>query len=548
MPYGMDIYEYNEERDGQYCWLSGLQWAWPPWAPLLFQDWMMSQPALGEWAGYEAWSVPGTHGWDVRVKDGLMYITVLLTDDEEKKQRESIFRERTAKVIEDPFGLWESAKPKFKQTVDQLHPFDVEKANNAELAIHICDCCDWARRMAQLHMYVMAGLGGLTFLFRDMLWELTKIAPSDIRFAKLMSGYDNMLYRANKGLGELTTSAMDLGLRDVFDKIDPAEVPAKLEESDKGREWLKQFNEYLKIYGMRPMVWGISAPTWLEKPATPIIEIRRMMDIGGIHAPDFQRERLVKEREEMEKEVIGMVPAEKQSLFAKMMKCAQAWGYFQEDHVYYCEFSVFALLRRVAIEAGKRLVKAGVLDEPEDAIYLFHQELAMALEVGNRCGARDIMKKRKEEYQGYLKITDHPIMLGDPSMFGKMVQADPILAIGISAPVAKPEEVGATLVGAGGAPGEAEGIARVIMSIDELDQVQTGEILVTPFTAPQWTPIFSIVKAVVTDMGGALSHTVIVGREYGMPVVAGTMEATTKIKTGQRIKVDGNLLRVYVLD
>jgi len=548
MPYGMDIYEYNEERDGKYCWISGAQWAWPPWAPLLFQDWMMSQPALGEWAGYEAWAVPGTHGWDVRTKDGLMYITVLLTDEEERKQRESIFMDKAALVIEDPFGFWESARPKFKENVDRLHPFDVEKASNAELAIHVCDCCDWGRSMAQLHMYVMSVLGGLTFLFRDMLWELTKIDPSDLRFGKLMSGYDNILYHANKGLGELATSAMDLGLKEVFDTLNPDDVPAKLEESDKGKEWLNQFNEYLKIYGMRPTLWGISGPTWLEKPAIPIIDIKRMMDIGGIHAPDLQRERLVKEREKMEKEVISMVPSEKQALFAKMMKCAQAWGYFQEDHVYYCEFSVFACLRRAAIEAGKRLVEGGVFDEPEDAIYLFRQELAMALEVGNRCGARDIMQKRKEEYQGYLKITDHPMMLGNPSMFDKMVRADPIIAIGMSAPVAKPEEVGATLVGAAGAPGEAEGTARVIMSIDELDKVQTGDILVTPFTAPAWIPVFSIVKAVVTDMGGGLSHTVIVGREYGMPVVAGTMEATQKIKTGQKIKVDGNTLRVYVLD
>jgi pyruvate,water dikinase len=546
--YGIDIYDYNEERDGKYCWVSGDLWAWPPWAPLMFLDWAMGAVQLDGWASYEAWSIPSSRGYDARYKNGHVYMTSLTTDEEERKQREPIFMAKTAKVMEDPFGFWDSAKPEFKQTIDRLHPFDVEKASDAELAYHVVHCCAWTRRQAELHFHIMSALGGLTLLFRDMLFELTKIAPSDVKFSKLMSGFDNMLYHANKGLGELATHAMELGLRNIFDTLDPAKVPAELEKSDKGREWLKQFKEYLKVYGIRPLSHGISAPIWLEKPEIPLLEVKRMMDIGGVHAPDFQRERLVKEREEAEKEVLAMVPAEKRELLGKLMKCAQAWGYFQEDHVYYCEFSAFGLLRRVAIEAGKRLVKAKVFDEPEDAIYLFRHELVEALGVKNRCGARDIMKKRKEEYQGYLKMGEAPMVIGDASKFVEMVRGDPVLAIGISAPIAKPEEVGATVVGAAGAPGVVEGIARVIMSVHELDQIQTGEILVTLSTSPEWVPVFSIVKAVVADLGGPLAHAVIVSREYGMPAVVGTMEATKKIKTGQRIKVDGNTLRVYVLD
>ena len=548
MFYGLEIYDYNEARDSQYCWISAAQWAWPPWAPLMLPDWLMGQSTLGQWSGYEAWSVPSTRGWIIRVIDGLYYLSIILTDEKEKKEREPVFRARIEKILDNPFGLWESEKPKLKEYVDRLHPFDVKKASDAELAVHVCDCCDWELRMAIIHSYVMAGLGAVTFLFRDKLWEYTKIAPSDVKFSKLMSGFDNMLYHTNKDIAELGTSAVKLGFKNAFENEDPEKLPSILEKSEKGRTWLKQFNKFLDVWGMRPTTHGISSPTWIEKPSIPLQEIKRSMSVEGIHAPDRERKRLVKEREELEKEIVGMAPEKEQAYFRKLMKGAQAWGQFQEDHVYYCEFSAFSLLRRVAIEAGERLVKAGVFDEPEDAIYLFRDELVTALHAKNRYNIRDIMEKRKAEYQGYLKRVDLPMLVGNPAQFEESVHADPILAIGISAPIAEPEEVGATVVGAAGAPGVTEGTARVIMSINELDQVKPGEILVTLFTSPEWIPVFSVVKGLVTDFGGALSHTVIVSREYGIPAVVGTMAATAKIKTGQRIRVDGNQLKVNIVD
>jgi pyruvate,water dikinase len=86
------------------------------------------------------------------------------------------------------------------------------------------------------------------------------------------------------------------------------------------------------------------------------------------------------------------------------------------------------------------------------------------------------------------------------------------------------------------------------MSQTEIPEFKAGEILVTTESASAWTPLFGIAKAVITDMGGYLSHAAIVGREFGLPVIAGTMEATKKIKTGMRLRVDGDLGVVYILD
>jgi len=113
-------------------------------------------------------------------------------------------------------------------------------------------------------------------------------------------------------------------------------------------------------------------------------------------------------------------------------------------------------------------------------------------------------------------------------------------------PIVKPE-LKADLYGTASAPGVIEGTARVVFSQGQFSEVQPGDILVAPVTTPYWTPLFGIIKGVVTDYGGAMSHSVVVGREYGLPVVAGTVEATSKIKTGQKIKVDGDMGAVYIL-
>jgi pyruvate,water dikinase len=104
------------------------------------------------------------------------------------------------------------------------------------------------------------------------------------------------------------------------------------------------------------------------------------------------------------------------------------------------------------------------------------------------------------------------------------------------------------LHGIAASPGRAEGLARVITSVGELDQVQAGEILVCPITAPSWAPVFATIAGAVSDIGGIMSHAAIVSREYGLPAVVGTGFGTKRIRTGQRVRVDGEAGTVTLLD
>ena len=104
------------------------------------------------------------------------------------------------------------------------------------------------------------------------------------------------------------------------------------------------------------------------------------------------------------------------------------------------------------------------------------------------------------------------------------------------------------LSGFAASPGIAEGPARVIMSADGISDLRDGEVLVAPLTAPSWAPVFGKIAATVTDVGGIMSHAAIVCREYGLPAVTGTAFGTKTIKTGQRLRVDGNAGTVTIID
>ena len=163
-----------------------------------------------------------------------------------------------------------------------------------------------------------------------------------------------------------------------------------------------------------------------------------------------------------------------------------------------------------------------------------------------RINLRPYVERRKKNYLKNLEIEPEPFY-GDIDKAQEVLRSDPTLTVSAQIPLVR-EELKADLYGASGAPGHAEGMARVIMDFDQLDQVQPGEILVAPGTSAPWTVAFSVIKALVTDGGGALSHPVIMAREFGIPCVSGCGNATQKVKTGQKIRVDGDRGIVFFLD
>jgi phosphohistidine swiveling domain-containing protein len=213
-----------------------------------------------------------------------------------------------------------------------------------------------------------------------------------------------------------------------------------------------------------------------------------------------------------------------------------------------------ALMRRPALGIARRLASAGAIDSPEDIFFLVPEDIRKTAINPDQFNLRPIVASRRAEWQEWCRTPNPPVILKegfdmDQAMAVLVKSNDPIalkVVVG-SMPVVRPE-LKADLHGTCGSPGTAEGPARVIMSEDELADVQPGEILVAATTSPSWTPVFSFIKGVIVDRGASLSHAAIVGREYGIPVLMNVFVGTQKIKTGQRIRMDANMGALFILD
>ena len=166
---------------------------------------------------------------------------------------------------------------------------------------------------------------------------------------------------------------------------------------------------------------------------------------------------------------------------------------------------------------------------------------------------RYIVNRRRAEWEEWKREDAPPVITTragiEDAVMNDLIPSGDVVALKIvmgEMPEVRPE-LKADLYGMRGSPGVAEGPARVIMSLEQVHEIQPGEILVTPTTSSSWTPVFSLIKGVVVDRGGTPSHGAIVAREYGIPAVVNTFQGLAKIKTGNRIKVDGNEGVVYIL-
>jgi phosphoenolpyruvate synthase/pyruvate phosphate dikinase len=172
----------------------------------------------------------------------------------------------------------------------------------------------------------------------------------------------------------------------------------------------------------------------------------------------------------------------------------------------------------------------------------------------DKINMKPLVERRKKDWQEWMQRGNPPAIMKegftlDQAVGGLVQSLDPIalkVVVG-SMPVPKPE-LKADLYGTCGSSGVAEGIARVVMRDEDLPKIQKGDILVAMSTSPAWTPVFGMINGVVVDRGASLSHAAIVGREYGIPVVMNVFTGTQVIKSGQRIRVDGNLGAVFILD
>jgi pyruvate,water dikinase len=195
-----------------------------------------------------------------------------------------------------------------------------------------------------------------------------------------------------------------------------------------------------------------------------------------------------------------------------------------------------AKLRMLAFRVGRRVAREGSVADPSDVLYLRRDEVAeLLLAPADR---RSVVAERRAE-QARQRTLKPPSMLG---------RAEPDFGFASRFDVPREESGGAeSLKGTGASAGVVRGQARVALGPDDFGRIQRGDIIVCPSSNPSWVPVFAIAGGLVTNTGGVLAHAAVVAREFGLPAVVGVAGATTRIRDGQTVEIDGTAGTVKLL-
>ncbi|WP_153393565.1 PEP/pyruvate-binding domain-containing protein [Ornithinicoccus halotolerans] len=319
-----------------------------------------------------------------------------------------------------------------------------------------------------------------------------------------------------------------------------ADVEARLAEVDPALGAM--FGDHLARFGHRTIGDDPGSSTLAERPWVLAGLLREAaVGEGPGEDPHALRDRAEAEAHRQ----LALRPEEDRRRFDRALAVARRVYGVREDNVFWTGNLPCGLIRRVAVQIGERLARSGRIARPADVVYLTGDELRRALRTD--VDVRELVARRHAE-RAWVAAHPGPAFHGPPPTQPPDVRALPQEARRINAafmwymanefnPTVHDTDTG--LPGAPGSPGTHTGPVRVIRSEDEFDRLRPGDVLVARVTTPVWSVLFGTAGAVVTDGGGALSHTAIVAREHGIPAVLATSRATIELTDGQTVTVDG---------
>ncbi len=502
--------------------------------------------------GAQKLPLPGSKGSEWRNINycKILICPIVVESEAEIRERQGRLSENIFSYISDFDKIWGGLKSELLELYKPYKEFDVREASALELTRKLAHLRPVVFRMSEVHFYGMYIAFSLFMLFEDLCSELFGIDATHPDFHAMITGFDNRSFECERGLWHLSRKVLELDLGTSF-KLPGEQIAPKLQESQNGRKWLENLMQFIGEFGWRnERLWSICAPSWRDDPRYVIDRVKVYLKA----TPPGEKLRTLAERRERKiAEYILKVPEDKREEFRLLLKGAQHASSYSEEHDLYCEMQTDALLHMYYLELGKRFVQAGTCSEVSDIFYLTFEEVREMGLYPEKYRLQSLIAARKERGKADAKAQLPNIFskkMNEGEAFQWMMKSrEPIFTKVVVGELPKPKpDLKADLIGVAGASGVAEGPARIIWSVEQLNEVQPGEILVALTTSITWTPVFSLVKGAVLDRGGTLSHAAVVCREYGIPCVLNTFAATAKIKTGQKIRVDGNEGAVYILD
>ena len=314
-------------------------------------------------------------------------------------------------------------------------------------------------------------------------------------------------------------------------ELNSTQVPAGLDPQVWG-DWQRRFLDHLAKYGHFTYDLDFSKSVAADDPA-PLLEALRMYLLGKAASPYARVQAITERREKPTQAMLRRLHGPKLWLFRKQVQSAQRYAPLREDGLSDLGLG-YPLLRRMARELGRRLVLAGVLEQPEEVFWLYEKEVDQAAgELDRRqsvSSMTETVHDRREVWKAEQRVSPPMVLPVGSKYIG--IDVEKLTSGGHS-------DAQNVIKGFGSSQGRVTAPACVLLGPEDFNRMRPGDVLVAPITTPAWTPLFALASAIVTDIGGPLSHSSIVAREYGIPAVLGTGVATRRIRSGQTITVDG---------
>ena len=441
---------------------------------------------------------------------------------------------------------WDEDRAAYVGRVRRLQGVALPTLSDAELRDHFHAaarlCEDGSVLHHQLHLADVAFPIRLALLCREQLgWPEQEVLA-------MLAGLSETSTEPGRALAELAdTAAARPTVRDLLEGP-RSDALARLEEVDPA--FAAAFHAYLREFGCRALRYDVAEPTLAECPEVALGLVRDQL-IRGYDA-DERAEAQRRHRDEVVARArAGLADrsAELRERFEWLLERAEKAYPVREDNEFYLISAPLALLRYAALEVGRRLAERGELDRPEQIFFLEVAEAAGALP---GVDVRELARRREGEAAwvhanpgpiSYGTEPPPPVLAGLPRIVQEHMQTvitamDLVFEAGLSGRAQ--DTVDGRLEGIAASPGTYTGRVRVILDESGFTKIRAGDVLVCPITSPVWSVLFANVGALVTDTGGVLSHAAIIAREYRIPAVVATGNATGLLEDGQLVTVDGS--------
>jgi len=575
-PYYLVFQDNLKEKEEKKFWFCDSQ-HWPsPFKPFDAVTVEFAVKCLGQY-NTRHYLVPPANGVDYRIHNGYCYMSPVSVAPELIGGRVPQFMERAGYYFQNWDRLLVNWDKKVRANIADLEALNFEKLPEVvpldwvtggvglDNTYGLMETYDRAIQLLyktwQYH-FEFLNLGYAAYL--DFFGFLKGQFPGipDQAIAKMVQGVDVDLFRPDDELKKLAKLAITLGVADAV-KTGSLEQPlAAVAKAPGGQQWLDAWTAAQDPWFNFTSGNGFYSTDkyWSENPDIPLGYIRDyIVRLENGEEIDRPTARIAAERDRITSEYAELLDPEARAAFEGKLGLARTVFPYVENHNFYIEHWSMGVFWRKMRGLSRLLHDAGFWHNPNDMFYLNRQEVRDAL--FDYCNAWAVgvdaigpdywpaeIASRKTIMAALATQAPQPALNEPPTV---ITEPFTIMLWGITT-----ESVGrwlngtadkSQLTGMAASPGNVEGPARVIRSADDLGQIEQGDILVAPVTAPSWAPVFGKIKATVTDIGGMMSHAAIVCREYGLPAVTGTGNATSLIKTGQMLRVDGSTGEVTIL-